>query len=125
MFRTSIQLLKLFIQFDFHQVFSNHETRLNVGFVLLLLLFLPPFYFFVNISGLLLTKDGEINDLQTKVAEVMALVPSTSGFGAMCTDTPPHFSAAFTSHNMMGSGVVLSKSNLNPNASDYQPKVSM
>jgi hypothetical protein len=75
--------------------------------------------------SLLLTKDGEINDLQTKVAEVMALVPSTSGFGAMCTDTPPHFSAAFTSHNMMGSGVVLSKSNLNPNASDYQPKVSM
>lgn len=71
-------------------------------------------------------KDVEIADLKTKVAEVMALVPSTSGFGSICTDSLPHFSAAFTSQNpTAASSVVLTKSSLNPNASDYQPKVSM
>lgn len=75
--------------------------------------------------SLLIQKDAEIADLKTKVAEVMALVPSTSGFGSICTDSLPHFSAAFTSQNPTASSVVLTKSNLNPNASDYQPKVSM
>ena len=104
-------------------------------------------------------REAEVADLKTKVAEVMALVPSTSGFGSICTDSPPHFSSAFAmvymppshapqsvgglapmahfSQSNGGSGgggqsppsppnspseLALSKSNLNPHASDYQPK---
>lgn len=76
---------------------------------------------------MLLQKEAEIADLKTKVAEVMALVPTASGYGNLSTDSPPHFSAAFTSNSMTMTSdpVIISKSNLNPNASDYQPKVTM
>jgi len=61
--------------------------------------------------SLLLQKDALIGELKSKVAEVMALVPS-SGFNSLC-------SAACSSHS-----TVVSQSTLNPQASDYQPRLS-
>lgn len=70
-------------------------------------------------QGLLHQKDQEIADLKSKVAEVMALMPDTSNYhGPISPDSVPssHFSNKFVQEED-----VLSKSSLNPNASDYTP----
>ena len=71
------------------------------------------------ISGLLHQKDQEIAELKSKVAEVMALMPDTSNYhGPITPDSVPssHFANKFVQEED-----VLSKSSLNPNASDYTP----
>ena len=71
-------------------------------------------------SGMLLQKEQEINELKQKVAEVMALMPSMATYTPPSSNSSPHFSAKFT--NNIHDDDVLSKSSLNPNASDYTPK---
>lgn len=102
-------------------------------------------------TGLLLQKDSQIANLESKIAEVMAVMPASSSFTPPVSSTnSPHFSATFTSPtpppmvmealglNNRGSSPqqhqvtppptsqeeldVLVKSSLNPNASDYTPK---
>ncbi len=87
--------------------------------------------FFVGLffPGLLLQKDQELAELKQKVAEAMALMPSSSYNSA---PTPggesPHFSAKFASPSASPAAEqeqdVLAMSSLNPNASDYTPKTS-
>lgn len=72
-------------------------------------------------QGLLQQKEAEINELERKIAEVMAVLPSTSSFTTPSSGTVvSHFSSTFTN---AGSGV-LTNSTLNPNASDYTPIVT-
>ncbi len=86
-------------------------------------------FLFLPYLGLLLQKDQELAELKQKVAEAMALMPSSSYNSA---PTPggesPHFSAKFTSPSASPAAEqepdVLAMSSLNPNASDYTPKTS-
>ena len=77
--------------------------------------------FGVKFAAMLIQRDMQITELKSKVAEVMALVPST-GFGSICTDSPPHFSASFTTNQIVNPVTdSTAKSSLNPNALDYMP----
>ncbi|KAK2179211.1 hypothetical protein NP493_506g02063 [Ridgeia piscesae] len=73
-------------------------------------------------QGLVLQKNAEISDLKAQIAEVLALMPTTTNFTTISTDSSPHFSSKFTTPNTEPD--VLSMSRLNPNASDYMPKIS-
>ena len=81
------------------------------------------------VSDLLLRKDQDIAELKSKVAEVMALMPYASVSNDLNPgDLSPHFSGNFTEAGASASATppsqeedVLSKSSLNPNASDYTP----
>jgi hypothetical protein len=78
-------------------------------------------------QGLLAQKEQEIEELKSKVAEVMALMPS-SGPTTYSSPTPesspsPHFSSNFATPPPQEEDV-LAKSSLNPHASDYTPKAS-
>ncbi|KAI0207593.1 Macoilin [Lamellibrachia satsuma] len=73
-------------------------------------------------QGLVLQKNAEISDLKAQIAEVLALMPTTTNFTTISTDSSPHFSSKFTTPNTEPD--VLSVSRLNPNASDYMPKIS-
>ena len=73
--------------------------------------------------GLLIQKDEAIADLKSKMAEVLALMPT--GYTAHASpDSSQHFSGKFTpaSSPPPHDDDVLSKSSLNPNATDYTPK---
>lgn len=87
------------------------------------------------LSALLAHKEEEISDVKSKIAEVMALIPSASShFSNLNLDLQPspHFSGNFAQNTMNGmhsiamdhhrKDDVLSKSSLNPNATDYTPK---
>ncbi len=69
---------------------------------------------------MILQRNQDIVDLKSKMAEVMALLPSVpTSYANSNSDSPsPHFSANFTNKP---EDDVLSKSSLNPNASDYTP----
>jgi len=81
------------------------------------------------LQGLLDQKDQQVAELKSKVAEVMALMPTTATFTSSA-NTSPHFSGSFTSSpllpppGVMVKNDVLVKSSLNPHASDYTPKVT-
>ncbi|XP_076445159.1 macoilin-like [Babylonia areolata] len=71
----------------------------------------------------ILEKDAEITELKSKIAEVMALIPSTtSSYQSLSSDrnSSPLFSAAkFCQEDLVVA------SDLNPNASDYTPKTAI
>jgi hypothetical protein len=92
---------------------------------------------------MLLQKDAQIANLESKIAEVMAVLPASSSFTPpVSTTNNPHFSATFTSPTPPPLGsvslrdevprpssspadeheVLVTSSSLNPNASDYTPK---
>ena len=76
---------------------------------------------------MLAQKEVEISDVKSKIAEVMALIPANSTpFTSVSLDISPspHFSATFAKTSPVKEEDVLSKSSLNPNASDYCPKIS-
>ncbi|XP_064613038.1 macoilin-like isoform X2 [Liolophura sinensis] len=70
-------------------------------------------------QGLLGKKEMEIDDLKSKIAEVMACAPSSTYNGITTSDSPPLYSSNFRETD------VISKSTLNPNASDYTPKTTV
>ena len=79
--------------------------------------------------GLLIQKEVELADLKSKFAEAMAFLPShPSSFAttAGTTSLALHYSPAFVISSTGGGGSndVLSKSSLNPAASDYTPKIT-
>ncbi|XP_064628490.1 macoilin-like [Lineus longissimus] len=64
-------------------------------------------------------KDRQIAELKSKIAEVMALMPTTtSSYNNTMTESSP----LYTSKYSPTPDDVIAKSNLNPNASDYTPK---
>ncbi|XP_041350634.1 macoilin-1-like [Gigantopelta aegis] len=65
-------------------------------------------------------RDNEIKELKSKIAEVMALIPSTNSYQSLNSDrtSSPLFSSKFCKDD------VTMNSDLNPNATDYTPKTS-
>lgn len=80
--------------------------------------------FLSSLSALLAQKEADINELKSKIAEVMALVPSSTTFSTPGSASPPHFSAPFARPDSREEERVLVTSTLNPNASDYTPKLT-
>lgn len=84
-------------------------------------------YFYLFLVGLMIQKEVELADLKSKVAEVMAFIPtSPSSFSAVGTGIlgirySPSFGVAQIPNI---EGDVLCKSSLNPAASDYTPKIT-
>lgn len=66
-------------------------------------------------------KDVEITELKSKIAEVMALIPSTNSYQSLSSDrtSSPLFSSKFCTEDLAVA------SDLNPNASDYTPKAAI
>ncbi|XP_046327702.1 macoilin-1-like [Haliotis cracherodii] len=66
-------------------------------------------------------KDSEIAELKSKIAEVMALIPSTSSYQTLNSErtSSPLFSSKYCKDDVTVS------SDLNPNATDYTPKNSI
>ncbi|XP_025097700.1 macoilin-like isoform X2 [Pomacea canaliculata] len=66
-------------------------------------------------------KDCEITELKSKIAEVMALIPSTSTYQSLGSErtSSPLFSSSFRQED------IAVASDLNPNASDYTPKTAI
>nr|KAG5705036.1 hypothetical protein BaRGS_018766 [Batillaria attramentaria] len=66
-------------------------------------------------------KDLEVTELKSKIAEVMALIPSTNSYQSLSSDrtSSPLFSSKFCTEDLAVS------SDLNPNASDYTPKAAI
>jgi hypothetical protein len=64
-------------------------------------------------------KDRQIAELKSKIAEVMALMPTTT---TTYNNTVTESSPLYTSKYSPTPEDVIAKSNLNPNASDYTPK---
>lgn len=85
--------------------------------------------FFLSLA-MLSQKDKEIDELKSKIAEVMAVMPVTSSPNCY-SPNPPAISLAsgivssllYTPKYNMGEEKV-AKSNLDPNASVYTPKVA-
>ena len=101
--------------------------------------------FRIDVTALLMKKEVEIDEMKSRIAEVMALVPSTVAFSmSSATDSghliystakfspantaPPSPPLPLSNHlqnqqdNGSGNnGDVLTTSSLNPNASDYTP----
>lgn len=75
----------------------------------------------LSLSGTIREKDMEVTELKTKIAEVMALIPSTSSYQNLGSDrnSSPLFSAKFCQEDLAVA------SDLNPNASDYTPKTAI
>ena len=80
----------------------------------------------IFVAGLVLHKNLEIDELKVKIAEVLALVPTTcvNFTSSISTNCPPHFSSNFTAPRVEESHDVATLSSLNPNASDYLPKLT-
>ena len=74
---------------------------------------------------MVLRKNQDIQELKAKVAEAMALLPSNCAPNHSSPNHSPHFSSTFTNIQDNFAAIqeddVLSKSSLNPNASDYTP----
>ncbi|XP_029648235.1 macoilin-like [Octopus sinensis] len=66
-------------------------------------------------------KELEITDIKSKMAEAMALLPSTNTFNGLHTSTEssPLFTSKYAKED------VIVKSNLNPHAKDYAPKTTI
>ncbi|GAB1605369.1 macoilin-like isoform X1 [Argonauta hians] len=64
-------------------------------------------------------KELEITEIKSKMAETMALVPTTNTFNGLHTESSPLFSSKYTKED------VIVKSNLNPHAKDYAPKTTI
>lgn len=66
-------------------------------------------------------KDIEVTELKSKIAEVMALIPSTNSYQSLSSDrtSSPLFSSKFCTEDLAVA------SDLNPNASDYTPKTAI
>ncbi|CAL1275191.1 unnamed protein product [Larinioides sclopetarius] len=79
---------------------------------------------------LLAQKDKEIDELKSKIAEVMAVMPVTSSPNCYSPNQPAIslasgiVSSLLYSPKYMGEEKVVAKSNLDPNASVYTPKVA-
>lgn len=87
-------------------------------------------FLFLFFLAMLSQKDKEIDELKSKIAEVMAVMPVTSSPNCY-SPNPPAISLAsgivssllYTPKYNMGEEKV-AKSNLDPNASVYTPKVA-
>ncbi|XP_055944736.1 macoilin-1-like isoform X1 [Argiope bruennichi] len=81
-------------------------------------------------QALLAQKDKEIDELKSKIAEVMAVMPVTSSPNCYAPNQPAIslasgiVSSLLYSPKYMGEEKVVAKSNLDPNASVYTPKVA-
>lgn len=66
-------------------------------------------------------KDFEIKDIKSRMAETMALLPSTHTYNGLSSpeSSSPLFSSKFAKED------VIVKSNLNPHAKDYAPKTTI
>lgn len=74
-------------------------------------------------QGLLMQKELEVEDLQSKIAELLAVNPSPSTFSqSSASENSPRFSSSFTT--VPTDEDVLVNSSLNPHASDYTPMLS-
>lgn len=85
---------------------------------------------FLSHLAMLSQKDKEIDELKSKVAEVMAVMPVTSSPNCY-SPNPPAISLAsglssllYPPQKYMGGEEKVAKSNLDPNASVYTPKVA-
>lgn len=105
--------------------------NLFMNFCLILLFYiLVNIFFFFFFLAMLSQKDKEIDELKSKIAEVMAVMPVTSSPNCY-SPNPPAISLAsgivssllYTPKYNMGEEKV-AKSNLDPNASVYTPKVA-
>lgn len=80
------------------------------------------------VVALLSQKDKEIDELKSKIAEVMAVMPAASSYGGL--DTSLVSSILFNSKYLQDSATngsgdhnSLAKTSLDPNASIYTPKI--
>ena len=74
-------------------------------------------------TGMLMQKELEISEFKSKIAELLAVNPSTSTFSPVSPgENSPRFSASFAT--VPTDDEVLVNSSLNPHASDYTPKMS-
>ena len=94
---------------------------MNTNFVLLNFdLFFVLFCF----TALILQKDKEIDELKSKIAEMMAVMPATSSFTGLDSSliSSMLYSSKFTSDQANSADLSIKKSTLDPNASVYTPK---
>ena len=77
-------------------------------------------------SALLIKKDKEIDELKSKIAEMMAVMPETSSFTGLDNSLVSSmlYNSKYTSDQAGSTESSISKSALDPNVSVYSPKAS-